>query len=390
VTLNIALSKETYLEKQIFDLEMQNLFQKNWFFAGVTNDLTENRSYKTLTYAGHSYLLIKDKNGNLRAFHNLCRHRGIELLEGSGKLEKHITCPYHRWMYSEEGKLIGVPNQKTCFADLEKEKWNLKPAAIGILNNLLFLHPDPTASFEDWIAPIKDQLWPHDPLSSELKEQPELTYEMQCNWKIFAENALDGYHLSHLHEGTLGGPRPEENEWIRCQDHLIWYSRDGDGEKHSLPLPVRESLEQNWTSKISHVKNALFGGVYFLFPATLIVPTPYNFSISQLVPLDEGTTDLVVRNWSQKSWFGSEDYKLSDIDGYDPDTGKIHSAYWTQHALKSNDFQTEDVWIAEKRQKGLQSPAYETGPFAAGSGGEDAVLWFYQSLRKAVDYADFH
>ncbi|MCG8491419.1 MAG: aromatic ring-hydroxylating dioxygenase subunit alpha [Sneathiellales bacterium] len=388
MTLDIAPSKETYLSKSIFNLEFENLFQKSWFFAGVTSDLPEAGSYKTLHYAGYSYLLIKDRNGNLRAFHNLCRHRGVELLEGDGKLEKHITCPYHRWTYSEEGRLIAVPSQKTCFADLDKNSWNLKNAGLGILNSLIFLHPDPDACFENWIAPVKDFLWPHDPTSSELKEQPELIYEMQCNWKIFAENALDGYHLSHLHAETLGGPRPEENEWIRCQDHLIWYARDGDGDRHSLPLPVRDSLERRRASKIAHVKKHVFGGVYFLFPATLIVPTPYNFSVSQLLPSDEGSTDLLVRNWSLNSWFGGEDYSLKDIDGYDPETGKIRSVKWSRPALKSNDFQTEDVWIAEKRHKGLRSPAYETGPFADGSGGEEAVLWLYSALRRQIDYPD--
>ncbi len=375
----------SYLEAAFFIRERKAVIEKSWIFAGLTDDLPNSGDFIVVRSGRFSIAVIRDHAGKVQAFHNICRHRGVEILEGKGNFGKTITCPYHWWMYGDDGSLQGVPNATACFPDLERAELSLKRASIGILQSLIFIHPEPNEVFADWTKGLHGKLWPHNLASDKLLEAPRLIYDLQCNWKIFVENALDGYHLSHLHSTTLGGPKPLENEWREIGQHLAWYATDEKGVDHSLPKTVREDYERNWSSKITEAEAPGFAGVYFLYPATLITPTPYSFSISSLRPIDAHNTELEVRTWSLKGWLGDAHFKAEDIDGYDPRTGHISSSHWKEHPAASQDFQTEDVWICEKIQRGLTSPAAEAGPMAKGRGGEEALLWFQRKIEDALN-----
>jgi len=377
---NTRLSRKAYTDEAWFQREQTELFSKSWVFAGVESDLKNVGDYLTLQVGAFPLVILKMKDESLGAFHNLCRHRGTTLLEGKGNTGTSVVCPYHRWTYTLDGRLKGAPHMATCFPDLDRKSLGLKPASMGIFKSFIFVNPDPNAVFEDWVGPISDKAWPHDLMAKDIREAVPLIYDMKCDWKVFVENAIDGYHLAYLHENTLGGPEPDKNIWERHGDHMIWYAEDGPT-RSSLPAKSRKEAKDWWTKPIKAAKGDDFGGVYLLFPSTLITCTPYSLSVSRLTPIAPGHCRMDVWQWVGP---GQKLDERKHIQGFNPKTGIISSDNWTKPGLESGDFQTEDVWICEKVQQGLTSPAYEVGPLSKGQGAEDPIRWFHESLLSTL------
>lgn len=377
------LPREAYVSEEWLDLERKYLFGNTWAYAGVVTDLPSNGDYITINVGSFPLIVLRNKDGELGAFHNICRHRGTELLEGKGTIKNTIVCPYHRWSFALDGTLRGVPNQKECFPNLEKNSMGLFPASIGIFKGIIFVHPNavPDQTFDDWFATLPNVAWPHDLSSPDLVASEEVVYEMKCNWKVFYENAIDGYHLGYLHEKTLGPLFPNANLWEAHGQHLVWYSTERDGARNALPELVESYMKKERVKK-TMPEGDTYGGVYTLFPTTLLTPNPYGISISELVPVSAGVTLLKARNWTfkkTKGRFGD----VNDAPGYDKERGVITSDKWKEHPLETFDFQTEDVWVCEKMQRSLQSPMYEVGALAAGAGAEAPIGHFQQCL---MDY----
>jgi Rieske 2Fe-2S family protein len=374
------LPREAYVSQGWFDREQTELFGKTWAFAGVTMDYKDTGDFRTIQCGPHSLIVIKGADGTLRGFHNICRHRGTELVEGCGNAGRSIMCPYHNWVYNLDGSLRGVPAHRECFADLDKKTVALHGAAVGVFQNLVFVHPEanPDIPFGIWVDNLASVPWPHDLGSADLQESSEtLVYEMKCNWKVFAENALDGYHLAYLHKNTLGGPTHDKNLWEIFGEHMVWWSTEREGVKHRIPEFVEKAAKGSGTKTVKGADVPGYGGVYLLFPTTILTPNPWGFSISTLDPLDPETTLFHVRNWAPKGWL-SYDYRAKDVPGFDAESGRIKSSKWTKHPLETEDFQTEDIWVCEKMQRALHSPLHSVDYLAKGAGGEAAIDAFQQ------------
>ena len=369
--------KEAYTAADWFERERRTVFGQAWTFVGALQDFAEAGDFRNVTSGANRLLVVHDKEGQLNAFHNVCRHRGAELLDGqTGNCGGTLVCPYHRWTYGLDGALRGVPNRQECFPDLDRSRLGLLPASVGVFKDLVFVNPDADADFDAWIAPLAGKEWPHDLTVPDIKSAVPLVYDMKCDWKVYVENAIDGYHLAYLHENTLGGPLPGLNEWMQAGQHMIWYATE-DGIRHRLPQKIRD--ESGSTGKIKSASKPGYGGVYYLFPSTLVVPTPYGMSVSSLQPVGAGRCRMHVRQWVGP-WQSTDDRAY--IPGYDKSTGVISSDNWTKPPLETGDFQTEDVWICEKVQRGMASPAYVHGPLSQGPGAEDPIRWFHETLSR--------
>ena len=158
---------------------------------------------------------------------------------------------------------------------------------------------------------------------------------------------------------------------------MIWYATE-DGIRHRLPQKIRD--EAGSTGTIESASTPGYGGVYYLFPSTLVVPTPYGMSVSALQPVSAGRCRMHVRQWVGP-WQSTDERAY--IPGYDKASGIISSEHWTKPPLETGDFQTEDVWICEKVQRGLESPAYRHGPLSQGAGAEDPIRWFHETLARS-------
>lgn len=384
-TATNLLPREAYTSHDWYEREQRDLFGRTWAFAGTVHDLPNPGDYRTVQAGPYSMIVLRDTNGDLQGFHNICRHRGTELLEDCGNVGRSIVCPYHNWVYNLDGDLRGVPAQSACFPDLDKSQNALMKAAVGVFRDLVFVHPEaqPDESFDVWVDQLDSVPWPHDLGPGGLVESSdEFVYEMACNWKVFGENALDGYHLAYLHKNTLGGPTHDKNLWEAFGRHLVWWSTEREGVKHRIPQFVEDAAKA-WPPTRAHDAQLVgYGGVYLLFPTTLLTPNPWGFSVSIMEPVGPGVTLLRIRNWAPK---GLMSYKVSpkDAPGYDPETKRIKSANWTVHPLETGDFQTEDVWVCEKMQRALISPRHKVSHLAQGAGGEAGISYFQ---RCVLDY----
>ena len=195
------------------------------------------------------------------------------------------------------------------------------------------------------------------------------------NWKVFCENAVDGYHLAYLHKETLGGPTHDKILWEVFGQHMIWWSTEREGVKHRIPQFVENAAKRSGAKMVEGADVPGYGGVYLLFPTTILTPNPWGFSISTMEPVDANNTLLRVRNWAPKALL-SYTYLAKDLPGYDAATGRITSDKWKVHPLETGDFQTEDVWVCEKMQRALGSPRHEVGYLAKGAGGEAGIAFF--------------
>lgn len=198
------LPVEAYTGQDWFEREQEMIFSRTWAYAGFVEDVAEPGAYTSIRAGLNELFIVMGRDRRLRAFHNVCRHRGTQLLRAVGKTEKAITCPYHDWTYDLEGNLLSVPDEQREFDQIDKACYGLKAASVDVWRGMLFVHPDPNAgSIMDWFGEIEPHLGPHD--VNALVEYPKTrnTYEVKANWKIVVENYIDVYHLSHLHSGTL-------------------------------------------------------------------------------------------------------------------------------------------------------------------------------------------
>ncbi|MEP0942460.1 MAG: aromatic ring-hydroxylating dioxygenase subunit alpha [Rhizobiaceae bacterium] len=368
------LPREAYIDPDWFALEHRSIFRTGFHFVGFASDLRNAGDYFTKTICGYPMIVLRDQDGTLRAFKNLCRHRGTELLEGTGNCGKTIVCPYHRWTYMLDGRLRGFPN-RDLFEEIDRAQLGLRPASIGQWKGMLFVSPDPNSDFSQWIAPLESTAFPHDIESGDLVQGQEFVYRIKCNWKVFFENAIDGYHLAYLHEHTLGGPEPQSNEWVSHGKHMVWYSTERDGIRNRIPKFVEEQAAKSSIATIPGADGPGYGGVYMLYPTTIITPSPWSLTVSTMEPVDAATTILRAITFVANSWFRYSEGP-SEAEGYDKTTGLIESKNWKKHPLETGDFQTEDIWVCEKMQRSLNSPDYSVGPLAQGTGAESPLETF--------------
>lgn len=377
------LRTSAYTSTEWFEREKKELFARSWIFAGVTSDLANAGDYVTVQAGDNPLMVIRGDDGELQGFHNLCRHRGSALLEGAGNTGKGLLCPYHAWSYELDGSLLAVTNEAACFPDLDKAALSLHAAAVGVFRGVVFVHADPDADFDVWLADLPNVGWPHDVTA--LTETRNVIYELKCNWKVFYENAVDGYHLKYLHQNTLGGPAPDRNTWDAHGRHLVWYATDLDGRKRATSQTVVRYNDEPDMAMIEGTEAADYGGVFMLFPTTIALPNPFNFSITQMLPVGPERTLLHSRVWGLPGTKGraAQDISASE-SAIDPMTGYVSLDYLSMHATETGDHQLEDMWICENIQRAMHSPKYSVGGLALGGGAEAALTFFQQSVLDFV------
>lgn len=372
---------EAYTSQDWFDREQKLIFSRSWRYAGLVEDVPEPGHFISVQAGLNNIFIVMGRDHRLRAFHNICRHRGTQLIRAVGKTQKALTCPYHDWTYDLEGNLISVPDEATEYPDgIDKKCLGLKPAAVDIWRGMLFVHPDPTPpSLGEWFGAVDADLGPHKP--EELVEYPEArqSYEIRANWKIVVENYIDVYHLSHLHSNTL---------------HMYDHARAEFGWKgphyHFWEPPAQDygkDLEANLPTPRVIPEPHVGAWVPMLFPGLGLGASEDSWNIFVITPLGPNLTrienrtklantsswDFTKQGWS--SWnfwkgFGGGKYQGDDVTGEDD-------------PMASGDFTAEDIYACEQQQKSLESPYLEIGPAAVGESPivnhQKAILEFMKS-----------
>lgn len=389
-----ALPASAYTSQQWFDKEMQHVFSKTWQFAGFFEDVAEPGDSITVQAGLNNIFIIKGRDHRLRAFHNICRHRGTQLIRAVGKGQKSLTCPYHDWTYDLEGQLISVPKQEQEFPELKGKELhkcglNLHQASVDIFKGMLFVHPDLNApSIMEFFGEVQPYLGPHKPEDliefSEQEDQPFYTKEIEANWKIIVENYIDHYHLAQLHAGTLNMYDHTNAQFGWVGPHYWFYE--------PLITEYLENLEKLSSAPLIDTvpKEKIGAYVPWLFPNLGLAEGENGWDTFHLTPLSPTRTRVVIRskvmNVSEREH--TKQYNRSNKESFWLEHGTFPK-YQTDDNSDSTDpmhsanFMAEDVYVCEQQQKSLSSPYFSVG--AQAERGEYAIRKFQQVVKDWIE-----
>jgi Rieske 2Fe-2S family protein len=209
--MKAALAPHFYLSPEVFRLETERIFHRQWFAAGRTEQLPARGSVLQVEVAGESVIVIRGRDDALAAFYNVCRHRGSQLFRGkplpdtsdpaavnSGRAGAAIVCPYHAWSYHLDGSLRAAPFVQFD-ASCPKENFSLVPVALETWGGFVFLNlstgsPPP---FEEQLVKVKHTLGRYP--FAEMRRGAQLVYDVAANWKVLMENYNECYHCGPAH-----------------------------------------------------------------------------------------------------------------------------------------------------------------------------------------------
>jgi choline monooxygenase len=218
-----GLPGEAYIGEAFMRAEFATLFQDNWIFAACAHQLPRAGDVRPVEVAGLPLFLVRDSEGEIRAFHNLCRHRNLKLVDAPGNCGKLLRCPYHSWSYDLCGALKNAPYFGGGLRDLPA---GFEPAEHGLLavhcetwHDWVFvsLACEPLA-FESFLAPLKRHLGDVD-VSDYLPVATLEFGEVACNWKLLMENFIEPYHVQFVHSSTTA--QPLDDHYTVIDEHCV-------------------------------------------------------------------------------------------------------------------------------------------------------------------------
>ena len=323
-----TLPARWYTDPEIFALERERIFHRSWWYAGNAAEVAEPGSYVTTSLLDQDIVIIRGRDRELRAFYNVCSHRGHRLLEGKGR-ESVIVCPYHNWCYQTDGRFRSARGiDLVC--DFDRQAANLKPVHVGICANLLFVNLDPAAEpLSALSSEMAADMAAHCPGLERLTLVHHHEVETRANWKTLVDNDLESYHAEVAHPALMG---------------LLDY---GTFEVWEYPGPTCHAMTNTNPDNTAYrvgandpVKRAIYT---WLWPNTafFIAPGRNNLAIFQIIPTGPETS---LQHWD----FYFEDTALTDSE-------KAYLDYTCDVLIP------EDTSLYENVQRGLRSRGYDQG-----------------------------
>jgi glycine betaine catabolism A len=353
-----TLPAAAYTDEAVFRWEQEHFFDRSWVCVGRSDGLAQAGDQRAVSLGRESVLLVRGEEGALRAFCNVCRHRGHELLPVGGEARgKFVRCPYHAWAYGLDGELKGAPGFGKANG-LQRTEHPLVPMRVVEWHGWLFANASGDAPpLEEHASDLGARIAYH--RCEELVVADRHTYEVAANWKILAENYHECYHCSSIHPElcrvsppTSGGDNLEpEGAWIGgpmdLYEGVETMSLDGKSRAPQLP----------------HLAAGQDRTIYYfqLFPSLLISLHPDYVMTHRLQPLAPDRTHV------ECEWLFSRE--AIEMEGFDP---TYASDFW--------DLTNGQDWRAcESVQRGVFSRGYRQGPL---SPREDAVYQLITMVAK--------
>src|ERR1051326_341465 len=332
-----------FTSPMIFQEERERIFLQHWICAGREERIPQPGDYFVRTIGTESVIVVRGRDGNVRAFHNVCRHRGTRICERSqGQFKNAIRCPYHAWTYGLDGRALAAPSMNGV-SGFDASDYPLHPVALATWDGFLFLsltaEPEP---FEITHAPLLGKFGPYN--LPELRVARRIDYDVQANWKLLFENYSECYHCSPIHP-TLVKISPSNsgaNDLVSgafLGGYMDVKSSCGSmtlsGNACSIPvgdLPAEDMHRVYY---------------YSIFPNMLLSLHPDYVMAHTLWPETPDRTRI------ECEWLFHPNASVQP--GFDPDDGV---RFWD----KTN---REDWHICEMGQLGVSSRAYTPGPYSA-------------------------
>ena len=343
-----GMPSEFYTDEELFEQEKKDVFHANWACIGFGKDIPEKGDAKPIDYLGSPLLMLRDNDGEIKVFHNVCSHRGAILVDEPKKIRGVIRCPYHSWCYGLKGDLRSTPHiggaGQDTHPDFDHSKHGLREVRAHVWLDFVFVNLDGQAPEFEQAAGKLLKRW-EEFASRNLTftgEDSHFEFELNTNWKLAIENYCESYHLPWIH--------PALNSYSRIEDHYNIVEEGvgaGQGTRVYNPvlsadgtrIPDFEGISDQWETQ---------GEYIVLFPNLMLgVHRDHAFGILVEPVGPHKTKESVVL------YYGSEE---AAQDKFEALRAKNSQLWKTVFA--------EDVYVVESMQRGRASQGFDGGVFS--------------------------
>jgi choline monooxygenase len=336
--LALALDAQAYTDPRWADVEQRAVFARSWQLAAHAGELQGSGDHVACEVAGKPVLIVRAAGGALNAFYNVCRHRAGPIATCSGKAARSLQCAYHGWTYTLEGQLRSATGMQGA-AQFDVADIRLAPVQVREWEGLVFVALAPDAPpFEAMVSGIAARIAPIALPAMRFARRD--TYTLACNWKVYVDNYLEGYHLPFVHPGLskvldYRVYDTELHDWYSLQHSPLRNSGDIYGDGHAY--------------------------YYFMYPNIMLNITPGRLQTNRVIPL-------------------GVDRCLVEFDYYYTGDPEVQARMETEQAF-SDEIQREDIAICEQVQKGLASSSYQGGRL---NPERESGVWHFQNLLRGA------
>jgi choline monooxygenase len=352
-----TLASKFYTDPAILDIEKARIFRRTWQLVGTLSQncgevnglkrtISDPETFFTAEVVGEPIVVVRDKQGTLRAFSNVCRHRAGPIALGSG-CKNVLRCAYHGWTYTLDGRLIGTPDVEGV-EFFDRSTMGMFPLRLETWGQFIFINFDPNAvSLLSYLGKIPEQARGFQFESLQLAERRD--YVINCNWKIYVDNYLEGYHIPIAHPGLM-----REIDYAQYRIETYRY--------HSQQFaPIRAMKSEDAAERLYDPGIGLQEAFYFwVFPNLMLNIYPDNIQTNVIVPL-------------------SHDKTLTIFEWFFHDVASEKNRERVKRAIAfSDEVQQEDIGLCEHVQRGLRSSTYDRGRYSVKR--ENGVHHFHMLL----------
>jgi choline monooxygenase len=332
----LSLPADWYHRADIYERERRQVFARDWQFVGPAAQLPNPGDYVAAEITGWRVFVIRDREGALRGFHNLCRHRAGHFFDdGRGHCDV-LRCRYHGWVYDTAGRLKATPAFGEA-AWFDKADYPLLPVLVGEWRGLVFVNLDLEAKpLAECLGDLPELTAPYPMESFTWLKQVE--FEIACNWKTYTDNFVEGYHIPSIHS------------WLNSKIDFAKFEAYRRENVVVMKAPQREG--------------SIYGGLWlWAYPNMTLSVYPDGMNTSRILPVDRQRSRLVYHFYFR-------------------DTDPAGEAARTAAIERNCSIVREDFGICEIAQRNLEAGAFERGPLSPRQ--EDGVAYFHERLRRSL------
>lgn len=385
-----TLDREFYTGTSVFDADLDRVFRRSWLCAGHTSRIRDTGDYFLFEIAGDSIIIIRGRDQRIHALSNTCRHRGSRVCSAPSGNAKRLVCPYHQWVYDTDGSLLKA---RLMPDEFDVSEFGLRPVALRVVGSLIFvcLAGDP-AEFEEFSRRVGAQLEPQRLEKARICHSR--SYEVHANWKLVLENSRECYHCGVGHPqycravgfaAGIDSPRIAELDAVTTRDRIAFLAQHGietnpvlfrDGTWfHCRRFFLRDGFSSETLDgspaapQLAVLPGEQLGVLAVVtFPNLLLEACADYVMLMRYSPVSPRATRVDV------DWLVSQDA----IEGTDLDAGRVE-AFWRTTA-------EQDWTLCEENQLGIDSLAYQSGPYSPDERGvEQFVRWYLNQLSMTLE-----
>ena len=386
-----SLDQQFYKDEAIFDLEIEKIYMNSWLLAGHESQIPNTGDYFLFSLLTESVIIIRGKDGVIRAFMNVCRHRGSHIcLESQGNI-KRLTCPYHAWTYNLEGALVAAKNLSS---NIDKDNLSLHHCSVDVIEGLIMINfsDNPTS-----LKMMKQEL--SEPMQmfgmKDLKIAAHRSYSIQANWKLSVENYNECYHCAPAHPEYSKSHSlkfDESSEEYQSAQKLMKDSLTQCGMKdYNISAEHEDQIESQ--EQYAYHRYALFDGYLtgsengqglapLIGAITDYNPGASDFSLGPVSFLLAYSDHVVAYVFTPVEHHASQ----CDVYWMVDKTAKEGVDYDLERLVWLWDATTKaDERIIANNQKGVNSRKYTSGPFSEKESTEKRFIsWYLDQLRETL------